>query len=496
MRVKNKDETFSVKDVFYAVLLGCISFVVYAVLCQKGISWGDSGLRQHAIVTGNSFYNYGVAGEHPLYILCGNIFTNFFSSFLPVSPFTLANVFSGIFASLSLAMTFLVVRMFSVSRLLAAFAVITLGGAHTMIVNAVQAEVYSMSLFFMVCEVLCALMFIRTRQCWFAVLLALVNGLHFSVHNLALLNLPVWVFVFASHISCFSRPMLLLIPFVWLIGALLVLKLFFVEICEVGFLSAVKSLLVGNYGKAVLGGTIVPWRVTAVNFCLSALNFFLPFWAVFIVELVKRRLWHSFLNSMEKRILFFLSLIHVLFWVRYRVADQVTFILPVLFFCIMFGVFVLRNLSRRVLLILIALTPFAVWLVPNIGVCCVKTLRKPSLYASLPYRDNVEYFLFPWKCGEDSAERFIKELSHLKSPAYIFADFSAEAVIRCAQASGRMPEGIRLASQQDCAELFEKPDSEKRIKMHIYEVRPFFPYRQTPSHLPIHREGVFWCISQ
>ena len=85
--------------------------------------------------------------------------------------------------------------------------------------------------------------------------------------------------------------------------------------------------------------------------------------------------------------------VHFLFWVRYRVADQATFLLPTLFFAyLLVSTCELRRNRLAALLAMQVLLPLLAWQV-------LLQLPTPDWKAKHAGRNDAAYFALPWKKG-------------------------------------------------------------------------------------------------
>ena len=120
----------------------------------------------------------------------------------------------------------------------------------------------------------------------------------------------------------------------WCVGAVPLLFLFGEEWRETGlFWETVKSLLFGREFESVVMGTgPVRWGLVLSNFALAGIGFLNPAW-LFAIASVTRTVQDGSEevrgeNRVFRIVLVCLTILHFLFWVRYFVPDQATFILP------------------------------------------------------------------------------------------------------------------------------------------------------------------------
>ena len=182
----------------WEAILFAVFLAVYAVTAQRGVSWQDSGGFQYRILAGDYQGDSGIALAHPLYIFLAQKFA---AVFLKEERFYAINLFSGL--GLSLALVLLAHNVMRLTRSVraAVMAVSVLGLAHMAWWLGTIAEVYTWSLAFLMAEVLCLIRYAENRDCRWLIALFGVNGMHWSIHNVALLGLPVYASLLVSEIG-------------------------------------------------------------------------------------------------------------------------------------------------------------------------------------------------------------------------------------------------------------------------------------------------------
>ena len=434
-----------------------LSLAVYAATAQRGVGWQDSGEFQFRILANDYFWISGIARAHPWYILMARLFSLHF----PVAlQFYAINLFSGL--GMSVALVFLGLILWVLTRNVWAviIAVVTLGLAHMAWWMATIAEVYTWSAAFLMAELFCLLNAIKNEErvgepylhkgsfgWWVA--LALINGVHASLHNFAFLNIPVYVVVFITqHLDKKARIILariLICLAAWLAGAALLIWVFAVEWRNLGvFSSALKSLFFGReFEQVVLGTRAINWPLAIMNFSLASVSLMNPCWLFVFFG------WRAGNASrVWKWCLLGSTAVHGLFWVRYFVADQATFVLPVLsLLAIWLGLGVAsRKLGTRIR-----------WLTVLVAVLCSVTVpvllnefisaRHGGVVRSrmLPFRDETRYWLLPWKQYECSAMRFVEGAKNiLRDGDVLIADNTAAGPVFAVREAGKLPHNIRI----------------------------------------------------
>jgi len=347
------------------VALTAFFFLLYALTAQRGTGWGDSAeFQSWALGCRDWICGPHFSNAHPLYV--------WFCRLVARTPYEVTLV-SSFFGAVSVGGFYLSSGRFGLS--------LVFGLSHMLWWNSSLAEVQTMSLAFTAFETLCILSFLRSGHWIWFFALAFLNGLHLEVHNFALLALPVYTAVFFRRARGRAVGLCVPLALVWAVGAS-------------GWLSAavtrgLPDVLFGAYGAKVAG--ILPTNLTlaAFNFALSGLSFFAP------VALVwwNRHSLATLRPTGATAVLWGLFAVNALFFVRYFVPDQATFLLPTLFYA--FLLVSRLDCARVRLLSLLAmqiLLPVMAW-----QVLAAQTL--PEWKTRHEGRNDAAYFALPWKVG-------------------------------------------------------------------------------------------------
>ncbi len=404
-------------------------------------------MRQWRIINGLYMSELGLALSHPLYIFIARCW-----SFLPFGDIvTRCNTASGIGMALALANTgvlvFFMTRRVWISCVIAGM----LAVSHTVWWLATITEVYSWHLAFFTGELLVLAFLIRSPSGKKVCLLFLLSGLGWCIHNLALLPLPVYLFVVVVLIQRKNLPMrtVCYAAGAYLAGASPYIAMTAgVAVSSGDVVAAVREALFGGYANEVLGKKINASFIKA-NAFLASLNFvhlLLPL--AFLGWVAMKRLTGG---------LFALSLalvtgIEALFVVRYFVPDQFMFLLPTLVMIALAASLGLKTLEDR----------FCNHTKLLITVCVFSILLPPVVYASLPglmrmsgiaiqrkierpFRDELRYWIVPWKHTETSAEQFAAAALQEASPqGIILCDNTALYPLKIVQMRDRAGPGIEI----------------------------------------------------
>jgi len=459
------------------------SLLIYALTAQRGVGWQDSGEFQYRILAGDYFWISGIARAHPFYIFAARIFAALFP---PQDRFFAINLFSGI--GMSVALAFLALILWRLTRNVWAIVIacLTLGLAHMVWWMSTTAEVYTWSSACLLAEVYCLLRVIETESVavggiggpsacatlgWWAAL-AFANGVHASIHNFAFLNWPVYgLFFIVCHLKenrGFVLRRVLACVFLWLFGAAFLVVLFAWEWQSSGSLTeTVKSLLFGReFEQVVLGARAVNWHLAAMNFVLAGVSLLNPCW------LLTGLGWKGLKGCGAARTcLLGLTLIHAVFWARYFVADQATFVLPTLSLLAIWagaGASAAAGRCARGLIPLACLIPLCSVGGPLVADRVLKAHEGGvSRSRALPFRDEARYWLLPWKHNERSAEQFVNCLRGiLRDGDVLFADNTSAGPILAMREAGAFSENFRLITfftGESDAELVRLAASGKRF---------------------------------
>lgn len=386
----------------------CLAVVLYGLTAQRCYSWQDSGMFQWRILHGDIAGHYGLALSHPLYIILAGWFER-----LPFgnSAYRL-NLFSGIGMAVALANTVLLVRCLTRNVWPGMAAALLFSVMHAPWWFAGIAEVYTWHLAFFSLELLFFINLVRSPGPIKSFLLFLTAGLNLSIHNMALLALPVYagtVFYLFVH-RRLRWPAVFGTVLFYGLGASVYLYCFFNLLTQGdGLLSTISSALFGRYTGQVLN-TAFSGEYFAVNAGLISLNFLSLVVPLFVAGLIyiKREA-----GTQVAVLLGMIALLEFGFVIRFPVPDQFSFMLPSLLMIVLaagVGINALYRKFKGLRPILIAgllasvlgppvcygLGPF---LAEKAGIEIARSRERP-------FRNEIRYWSVPWKHNECSAERF------------------------------------------------------------------------------------------
>jgi hypothetical protein len=422
---------------------------LYFLTAQRGAGWQDSGMFQWRVLTGDYAGQLGLALAHPLYIAAGRLLNLCSTTHLPL----LLNAFSGLGMAVALANLAVVIHLLT-HRAMAGFLIAAmLGTAHAAWFLSTVAEVYTWSVAGLTTEFLLLVLLIQRKQWPYAVTLALVSGLGWCIHNFALLPLPVYILVVIVMIARKQLPLwsILAAAGAYILGAGMYLAMIVQLAATHDVLFAIRSALFGNYEQQVLnvGSGSKHFKENMVLSAMSFLNLLLPLamigWWVF-----RKRL-----GQMPALAFTAITAIEILFFIRYPVPDQFTFILPSLVLIALaagIGLAAVMEKSRHVRRVLIIVCLLSIVLQPVIYALLPGLVRRagmePQRDRKLPYRDELSYWTVPWKHHETSAERFAREaLIEARPDGILVSDSTAWPALLVVQKTESLQQGVSVQYQ-------------------------------------------------
>lgn len=423
------------KKLYLLVLLAGVA--LYGVTAQRGVTWQDSGMHQWRVLNVQYHNSLGLALDHPLYIAMCQPVRWLAGQDLPAWM----NRLSGLGMAITLANVYLAGFWLTGRHFAALLAAAMLGVAHTAWWLATISETYCWVTAGLTTEVLLLVWLIVLPRWWKLALLALVNGLGVSMHNLALLPLPVYGLVALILIYQRRLPIWCLLPALggWLAGA----GLYLTFVVQQGLASGdwpatIRSALFGEaYKREVLNSNL---KTVGLGGLYILLNW--PFLSLLPVLMG----WWAMPGRVGRGIgsaLGAIAAIELIFAVRYAVPDQFMFLLPA-YAMLAIGAAVgidrilhLRPMPRQVLMGLVlfslAATPLLYALTPMVMDSRGISIRPKARH--LPGRDENRYWLTPWKMNENSAQEFaVQSLITVQGEAVILADGMTAFPLKLVQA--------------------------------------------------------------
>ncbi len=377
----------------------------------------------------------GLALSHPLYYLIA-----IGAQHLPVQESAYkTNLVSALFGAVTVANLWLLVYLLTACPWSAVIGAISLSVAHTFWQHCALAEVYTITTAVLTAEFLCFVQYLHTRRVRWLILLFGVNGLGVSNHMLASLSLACYGVWLVLHLVRGDVPVMI-IPCIfaaWAAGASPYLWLIIRDVqAGASWLETFRSALCGAYARNVLN--VFPSSGQFKNSLLYlGMNYPTPAFLLVLSAVACRGASRTAIGMLAA-----LLSIYLIWAVRYNVPDQYTFFIPAIVLtsaAIGLGArawLANRRRTWRPALILLAALPAVVYVpLPTIA----RSLRlNMGLTRSIPYRDEYDYFLHPWKTGYRGAEQFAAEVARLlPADAVLLADSTTVRPIHYFQLTGR-----------------------------------------------------------
>ena len=407
---------------------------------------------QHRVLIGDYHGDLGLALAHPLYIAAGRLVAA-----IPIGDVaTRLNFLSGLGMAVALANFAAVATLLTGRRWVGLATAAMLAVCHTVWWLSTIAEVYTWSVAGLTAEIWLLVHLIRRPRWGYVAALALVSGLGLCVHNFALLAMPVYGIVAIWLVVRRRLPPWSLATggAALLIGASPYIAMTADLAIRTGDAAgAVRSALFGDYTEQVLNVAEVSKHMKA-NAALAAMNFanlLLPLAVIGWVAFRRR------LGGPTAAALAALTVINVLFVLRYPVPDQFTFLLPTLTMVALaaaVGVAMLADASprrRRIAAVACALSiisaPAFYAAAPSLAQAVSPAMVRPR---ALPFRNELRYWLVPWKHNERSAERFAQAALREAAPhGVILADATADDPLLVVQRRDDLARGVTVASDNE-----------------------------------------------
>ncbi|MCX8042663.1 MAG: DUF2723 domain-containing protein, partial [Desulfobacterota bacterium] len=434
-------------------ILWCCAVIIFSVLylltAQRGVSWQDSGMFQWRIISGDIIGHLGIALAHPFYIILGRLVL-----LLPgTNTMFKINSMSGVCMAIALANLLVITARYSGKIMIGIATVMLVAVMHTVWWLATVAEVYSMQLAIFTTELLILFRLLEQPSGKTAVLLFFFNGLGLSIHNLALLPLPVYIIavVTLARQKKLKPATFLLILTAYTAGASLFISLIIKHVSMHGdIVAALQSALVGIYAQAVFNMHFFGnyFLVNAGLISLNFINIMLPCAMIGWLSLKRN------IGLLPSGLIMAITIIEALFVIRYPVPDQFTFLLPTIAMIALaaaIGISVLTHKSdvqKRLVIagciFSILMPPFVYAAIPMFAARIGIEVQRPR---ELPFRDELRYWIVPWKHNERSAELFARTaLSESVPDGTIICDGTSLYPLKITQRLEQLAPHVRLTT--------------------------------------------------
>jgi hypothetical protein len=481
----------------------CSTLALYIVSCAPSVLWQDSGLIQYRIWHNDIEGFLGLAISHPLfYILAIGV------KYISLGEFAhRVNLVSAIAGAVAVANMYLLVRLWLGRNLPAVVAAVTLAVSHTFWRHASIIETYTLWTALFLAELIMLLQYTRTKRVRYLYWLGLLSGLSMAVHILA--SIPLVCYAVFITILLVKKEIhlrnLAIIFLLWIAGALPYEYLIVKNIIQTGdLISTLASAAFGHRWHEAVLNTSLSMEIVKENFLYILLNFPTPNLMLFFAGcfgLLKLSPCRAFRN-----IVIALTVLFFLFAFRYTVPDRYAFFIP--FYCLVsisigLGANTLqlqKNSKVLVFILLLCCTlPAGVYAVlPSMAKRMQFNIGTRN---DIPYRDDYEYFLRPWKTGYKGAERFAEEALDLSDDnAVIYADTTTVGpLLYLQEVKGQRPD-VKIVSgivnSKDAPKFNEQTIGKLMDSGPIYVVspRPGYCPQFVLDNYDLIQVGILWQV--
>ncbi len=419
MLIKDKN----ISSFYLAIFVGFL--LLYGISCAPSSLWTDSGMTHYRVWHNDIEGGLGLALSHPLFYMLAIV-----AKFLAIGEFGWrVNMVSAVTGALAVANVYLLLRLWLGRNLPGIVAAFSLAFSHTFWFHASVAEVYNLYIALFSIELIMLLRYVQTNRVSYLYWLGLFNGLAISNHMFASIPLLCYavLLVFLLVRKSIRIKHLVFVILFWIIGALPYEYLIIKNMIQGGGFAEVLSSAIfgGNWRGAVLNASLSA-RVVKENIMWIVLNFPTP--NILLLFFGLGVLYKLGPSKVFSNIILALLILFFAFAFRYTVVDRYVFFMPFYYIAsILIGVgsYVLLGMKRQKLfvcmILLFTLLPIPVYafapsLAKRAGVISGRNRE-------IPYRDDLKYFLQPWKTGYRGTNRFADEALNLaEENAIIYAD--------------------------------------------------------------------------
>jgi len=486
----------------YAVVL-CVALALYLISCAPGMLWQDSGLIQYRILQNDIEGLMGLATSHPLfYILAIGV------KYLPVGQFPhKVNLVSAIAAAVAVANMFMFVRLWLGRNLPALVASVTLAVSHTFWLHASMIETYTLWAALFLAELIMLLQYTRTDRVRYLYWLGLLSGLSISVHMLA--SIPLFCYAVFMAFRMVGKKINLrdlgIVVLLCIIGALPYEYLIVKNSIQTGDITGtLASAAFGlRWQSEVLNTSLSP-GIVKENLLYILLNFPTP--NIMLIPVGCLAMFKATRSKGLRNILLSLIVLFLVFAFRYSVPDRYSFFIP--FYCLA-SIFIglgayflqepIKNHVSIIAVLFCGLIPIGVYAAAPM--LAGKMKIDIGTRSDIPYRNDAEYFLQPWKTGYNGADRFAAEaLELVEKNAVIYADITIVAPLLLARQVRNKRPDVAIVSGAFNSE--NAPNFDAQSFGRLLEERPVYIVSTKPRYCPefvldnyeFTRKGILWKI--
>jgi len=421
---------------------------------------------QYRVVHNEIQGNLGLALAHPLYHLLGGLVKA-----VPVGDvFFRINLISAAAGALAVANLFLLVRVWTGMFIPALIGALSLALSHTHWLHCCIAEVYTLYLAIFLAELVVLLKYCKTGRVGYLYWLGVLNGLSIANHMWGSIPLVCYVVfvVFLLARKKISGANVAMVFLLWLIGFSPYGWLIIQNMIQSGDVTGtISSALFGNGWQNSVLNTQLTAKVVKENIMFIGMNFPTPNVLLAIMGIFA--LFRIRSERAFSKVVLGLLVLFLLFAFRYTVPDRYAFFLP---FYAMVSIFIglgswqllgggkamsneqlsgnVRLLRGRGKVFAGLMIFFALLVVPVYAVIPVAARdMEVSLGTGrqIPYRDEYEWFLQPWKTGYHGPRQFaVEALEVVEENGLIYADGTTVYVLLLVQQSENLRPDVTIVS--------------------------------------------------
>lgn len=490
---------------------GLAALLLYVGTGARGVEWQDSGVHQYRIVVGQLEHPRGLALVHPLHYWCGRAAL----WGLPGDPVHKINLMSGAFGAVAVGVVAGLVARLTRSAVAGAAAAAALALAHSFWQMSAVSETYTVAAALMTTEWVLLWRYVRTRRPAWLVAVFAVNGLHVADHLLGLLTLATYGVLLLER---FARRRVRLgtvatAAIAWLITAAPYWGLVVAQYGRTGELGATlrEALFGGGAGVEGFAGPVLNTRLSLAQLKLAFMTYAYCFPSVTIPV----ALWGLLQRAggrkrLFRRVLLAQTVLIVVFVGRYSIKDLYTYFVPVCAVTTLwFGWGGARLWRARLvprarvalgaLLVLNAVLPLGVYLVfPRLAESR-GWLR--AQMRDIPYRNEYDHFLRPWRMMDDSAARMARAaLEQVGAGGWIIADSTTAPPVAVEYLVHGGPPGVHVYWLRDGLTGGREPLTDEALRRHVAAGGRtiLVPSSQVghlvPAPLRIEKSVPFWTV--
>lgn len=475
------------------------ALILFAFTASPYPQWQDSGWQQIRILTHDLNHPLGLALIHPLHHYLGRAAVAFLPFFEPAYAITLVSAVAAAVAVANIATLILLLTGSGGAALVSAA---SLALAHTFWQLATHTESYTLFAALLTAEWLCLARHLRTGRTDALMAMACFNGLGFANHVMATLVLPINAAVLYFATAGRRRALRTWVTAAcwWMLGAMPYLAIIVARISQTGdIVPVLRSAFFGEFREQVLNthvslsmlaraGGFVVYNFPNLTLPLTAAALFARRPLASSADPAQRRTRDYFLRFLTAELIVF-----SLFVVRYAIADQYTFFIPVYCVVVALAGMGLANLPPRLRARALTASLALILAMPGVYWATARFLDSRNTMEHMvqgkPVRDGYRSLLVPWGVGDDHTVKMNRAAIDLAGSRGLIltVDPLIAFSLRYDHLLGRLPREVQLI---DVA----TPTDARRIFLNEL-VRAAYQTGRPIVLVPAHRDRPETCVS-